>query len=50
MTTSKKLKYILALAIFTIPAVTGLFAQQNTVTINADGGKHIINKHIYGPS
>ena len=48
MTTSKKMKSVFAVAVFTVTTVAGLFAQQNTATINADGGKHIINKNIYG--
>ncbi len=48
MNTSIKMKKTLLTAVVAFSAVAGLFAQQNSAIINADAGKHIINKHIYG--
>lgn len=42
----KKLIILFILAVF--PVSGGLFAQSNTIVVNADQGEHIISEHIYG--
>jgi alpha-L-arabinofuranosidase len=48
MITSVKIKNTILTVALSVSAIAGLFAQKNSVTINADGGKHVINKNIYG--